>query len=430
MKKSFLIWILSLMSLASVTGCSEIFGTKHLSITNDVFKAGKKDPNTATDVIGYAALVPFWQGFDHPTDVCVGFDEMVYVTDATGLHILDRAGREYRTIPFNGATAVVQDRMLNVYVAARIDTVIKDVDPNTSWDLAAIFKIHNANGSNDGKVVHMDTLIQPFADASRSTFASQTSRLKKNDPQSEENVQFTGLSVLADNTLYVTRRGPVNPTNEVAAPDNIVLEFQPVVVDGKLTNKMRNVRQIRTLSPTTPSLISGIGMSDIISFVAPPQRESFTTNRSFIITQADQNTDIPYRVLWINAVETTDGLVFQPNTGLLQQDTAKANGFLYELNKFKQPTGLAYAADGTNYIFVTDAGTDSLYVFQSNGYEGVTPPVGSDAKKPIIVSFGGKGNGPKNLDAPSGVAYFDKVVYVADKNNNRITRYKLTTDFE
>ena len=430
MKNRFLVWFSLIMILASMSGCSEIFGTKHLAITNDVFKSGKKDPATATDAIGYAALVPFWQGFDHPTDVCVGFDELIYVTDAKGLHVLDRAGREYRTIPFKGATSVVEDRMLNVYVAARVDTVIKDVDPNISWNLAAIFKLHNANGSNGGDVVYMDTLIQPFADASRSTFASQTSRLKKNDPQSEEQVQFTGLSVLADNTLYVTRRGPVNPTNEVAAPDNIVLEFQPVVVDGKQTDKMRNVRQIRSLSSTVPSLISGIGMSDIISFVAPPQRESFTTDRSFIITQADQSMNIPYRVLWINAVETTDGLVFQPNTSLLQQDTSKANGFLYELNKFKEPTGLAYAADGTNYIFVTDAETDSLYIFQSNGYEGVTPPVGSDSKKPVIVSFGGKGNGPKNLDGPSGVAYFNKVVYVADKNNNRIARYKLTTDFE
>lgn len=430
MKYRLLIWLIFLAVAASVSGCSDIFGSKHLSITNDVFKAGKKDPNAASDVIGYAALVPFWKGFDHPTDVYIGFDELVYVTDAKGLHILDRAGREYRVVPFKGATAVVQDRMLNVYVAARIDTVIKDVDPNTSWDLAAIFKIHNANGSNGGDIVYMDTLIQPFADASRSTFTSQTSRLIKNDPNSEEQVQFTGLAILGDNTLYVTRRGPVNPTNEVAAPDNIVLEFQPVVANGKETDKMRNVRQIRTLSPTIPSLVSGIGMSDIMTFVAPPQRESFTTDRSFLVAQADQATNIPYRVLWINAVETSDGLVFQPNTGLLQQDTSKADGFLYELGKFKEPTGLAYAADGTNYIFVTDAGTDSLYVFEANGYEGVTPPAGSDAKKPIIVSFGGKGDGPKSFDSPSGVAYFDKVVYVADKNNNRITRYKLTTDFE
>lgn len=430
MKYRISIWLIFLLILTSVMGCSEIFGSKNNNETNDVFNAGKQDPNASTNVVGYAALIPFWKGFDHPTDVYVGFDELVYVTDARGLHILDRAGREYRTIPFQGAMAVVQDRNLNVYVAARIDTVIKDVDPNISWNLAAIFKIHDANGSNGGNVVYMDTLIQPFADASRNTFASQTSRLVKNDPKSEENVQFTGLTILGDNTLYVSRRGPVNPTNEVAAPDNIVLEFQPVVVNGKKTDKMRNVRQIRTLSPTVPSLISGISMSGIMSFVAPPQRESFTIDRSFLVAQADQNIDIPYRVLWINAVETTNGLIFQPNTSLLQQDTSKANGFLYQLHKFKNPSGLAYAADGSNYIFVTDAGTDSLYVFQSNGYEGVTPPVGSNATKPIIVSFGGPGTGPKNFNAPSGVAYFDKVVYVADKNNNRIARYKLTTDFE
>ena len=99
MKNRFFYLLTLLVVLASMPGCSDIFGSKHLPITNDVFKAGKKDPNTATDVIGYAALVPFWKGFDHPTDICIGFDELVYVTDTNGLHILDRAGREYRTIP-------------------------------------------------------------------------------------------------------------------------------------------------------------------------------------------------------------------------------------------------------------------------------------------------------------------------------------------
>ncbi|MDZ4698359.1 MAG: hypothetical protein SH809_01530 [Rhodothermales bacterium] len=31
---------------------------------------------------------------------------------------------------------------------------------------------------------------------------------------------------------------------------------------------------------------------------------------------------------------------------------------------------------------------------------------------------------------PNGVAYFDRVVYVADTGNNRISRFKLNTDFE
>ncbi len=433
--KNWIKLVANIFIIIALVACGDIFGTKKSNTTEQIFKDGRKDPKTAEDVVGYAALLPFWSNFQKPSDVYVGYDELVYVTDQNGLHVLDRAGREFQTIPMRGAVSVVQDRMLNVYVAARDSIKIVLKDPNTGqpqpdslWNLAVVYKLKNANGA--GNLVYLDTLVHPFADASRSTYTSQTSRLAKGSPDSDELVEFTGLAVMADNTLYVTRRGPKNSTNDVVAPDNIVLEYRSVIVNGEDTGKMENIRQIRSLSPTVPSLISGIGMSGISTFIGPPQRESMTDNRSFIITQADQNIDIPFRVLWINAVETTDGLVFQPNTSLLAQDTSKADGFLYQEHKFKEPTGVAYAADGTNYIFVTDAGSDSLYVFQSNGYEGVNPPVGSDATKPIIVSFGGLGSGPKSFNDPSGVAYFNKVVYVADKNNNRIARYKLTTDFE
>lgn len=74
------------------------------------------------------------------------------------------------------------------------------------------------------------------------------------------------------------------------------------------------------------------GLSAISSFVASPQRDSFTEDRSFLIAQADQNVDIPFRVLWIHAVETVDGLVFQQNSSLLAQDTTQADGFLYDPN--------------------------------------------------------------------------------------------------
>ena len=36
-------------------------------------------------------VLPFWGGFEAPNDVHVGFDEFVYVTDANGVHLLDRA---------------------------------------------------------------------------------------------------------------------------------------------------------------------------------------------------------------------------------------------------------------------------------------------------------------------------------------------------
>ncbi|MGB0345916.1 MAG: hypothetical protein ACPGGA_00450, partial [Balneolaceae bacterium] len=92
---------------------------------------------------------------------------------------------------------------------------------------------------------------------------------------------------------------------------------------------------------------------------------------------------------------------------------------------------ITYTADDDSYIFVVDEGLNKLFQFQTNGQEGVPPPAGAeDQSRQIMVSFGEFGAGPKQFDQPSGVAYFDRVVYVADKGNNRIARFKLTSDFE
>ncbi|MBO6535209.1 MAG: hypothetical protein JJ966_03230 [Balneolaceae bacterium] len=422
--------LIVLIFASSLSGaCDAIFNTKNDEDNAEIFAEGRIDPTLESEE-GYALVQPVWTDFDAPTDVHVGFDEFVYVTDSEGLHILDLADLSPRlTIPLNGANAITQDRLLNVYVSARIDTVIESIDPNVTWNLPAIFKIKNLNGA--GPITYVDTLIFPFDDASLSTSAAQNARLNKGSSINYENVEVTGLAILSDNTLYVTRRGPSNSTTQVAAPDNTVLEFRRIVENGVTTNKMRNVRQIRSLNPTIPSLRSGIGMSAIASFVAPPQRDSFTSDRSFIIAQASQSADIDFRVLWINAVETVDGLIFEQNASLLSQDTTQADGFLYEPNKFTQPVDIAYSGDDNSFIFVVDAAQHKLFQFQTNGQEGVPPPAGAvDQSRQVLVSFGKLGNGPKEFNTPSGVAYFDRIVYVADKGNNRIVRYKLTSDFE
>lgn len=428
MKRVFSIsWYLIIVLL--IGSCDQIFNSKDNDDTKEIFDEGRINP-TLEKLDGYAPVQPFWSGFDAPEDVHIGFDEFVYVTDANGLHLLDRGDLSPRiTISLDGATAVTQDRLLNVYVSARIDTIIESIDPTITWNLPAIFKIKNMNGA--GPLTYVDTLIFPFDDASLSTSAAQNARLNRNSSYNYERVKITGLSILGDNTLYVTRKGPFNETTQVAAPDNTVLEFSRIRENGVLTSKMINVRQIRTLNPAIPSLRSGIGLSAISSFVASPQRDSFTDDRSFLIAQADQNVDIPFRVLWINAVETVDGLVFQQNSSLLAQDTTQADGFLYEPNKFIKPVDIAYTADDDSYIFVIDQELNKFFQFQTNGQEGVPPPAGAeDQTRQILVSFGEFGAGPKQFNQPSGVAYFDRVVYVADKGNNRISRFKLTSDFE
>lgn len=426
--KSLLFVSATLLFALSVAGCDEIFGTKGDSVTDEVFEEGRQDPTLILDEVGYAALLPFWDQFDQPTDVTVGYDELVYVTDASGLHILDRAGRLFRTIELDGSQRVVQDRLLNIYVSARYDTVVTAVDSTIVWNLPAVYKFQNPG---TGATVVLDTLIMPFDDASRSTAGSQRRRLDPNRDDNADKIEITGLGVLHDNTLYVARRGPRNITGEPEAPDNTILIYGPVLdAQGNPTGKMRNVGQIRALNPNVPSLISAVGISDMVTFVAAPQRENMTDDRSFLITQGDPERDVPFRVLWITAEFTPDGLEYRPRSQLLAQDTARADRFLYEEDRFIRPSGIAYSADPRGHIFVTDAGTDSLYLFQSNGQEGVVPPAGSTARKAVNVSFGGRGVGPRQFNEPSGVAYFRRVVYVADKGNNRIARYKLNTDFE
>ena len=77
-----------------------------------------------------------------------------------------------------------------------------------------------------------------------------------------------------------------------------------------------------------------------------------------------------------------------------------------------------------------DAGNDSLFVFTGRGVEGVAAPPGASSTKPVKVSFGGTGDGALQFNNPQGVAYFQRIVYVADTGNNRISRFRLNTDFE
>jgi hypothetical protein len=124
------------------------------------------------------------------------------------------------------------------------------------------------------------------------------------------------------------------------------------------------------------------------------------------------------------------GFVYVENPLLTVFDYSKADRFLYEPGRFENPQDVFIAPDVTGYIFVVDAGTDSVYQFTQRGYEGVNPPAHTGFSKQIIASFGGSGAGPFEFNEPSGICYFRKMLYVADKGNGRICRYKLSTDIE
>jgi hypothetical protein len=66
-------------------------------------------------------------------------------------------------------------------------------------------------------------------------------------------------------------------------------------------------------------------------------------------------------------------------------------------------------------IFVADIRKHRIHKFSRNGVH--------------ILSFGEPGSGYTQLNNPRGIAYDNKILYVADTDNNRIQRFMLSTDF-
>lgn len=399
--------ILLILSLFVYSSCDVLFGKKDDKTIDEIFVEGKIDPNLYPNQVGYVPIQPFWKNFINPVDVFAGYDEMIYVVDDEGVKVLDQKGALQRTIAIQGATDVTQDRELNTYVIGRMDTSIS----GTNYNLAVIYKIANASTASSPLIINK--LIHPFCDVSRNNSSFRGAL--------DEAVQFTGISCTSDNTLYVSRTGPTNDLTSVARPDNTVLFYTP---DGI------NTGYAIGLNPVTSSLKSCLNISSIATFAAPPQSVNGVSNsKEFLLLQNSPLAE--FKALWIKQNIDPDGAVsYIENSSLAITDITKADRFLYQPFRFTSPSDIYVATDQSGYIFIVDAAKDSLYQFTSKGYEGVNPPANSGFTKQILSSFGGTGDGPFQFNAPSGVCYFKKTIYVADKNNGRICRYKLSTDVE
>jgi len=397
-----------ILSISLFTSCDFMFGSVTDPEVEDIFEQGKIDPALAPQSVGYVPILPVWNFFSNPVDVFVGYDEMVYVVDDNGLNILDLKGELQRTIAIPGAKEVTQSRRIHTFV---IGTATVDIngEPKT---LSAIYHLKNTATSQGPEFV--DTFIHPFCDASRNNIP-----FRKQDLE----VEFTGISCRANNILIVSRRGPVYEPTSSARPDNAVLFFNE---NGD------NMGYAKGLSPNNPNLKSTLGLSAVASFAGPPQ-VIFGMNEThdFIICQASQDEHIDYRVLWIREIVDPDaGVLYTENSALLEMDPTKADGFLYEAGKFNNPEDIYIAPDQSGYIFIVDSGNDKFYQFTQKGYEGVEPPANFNETKNILASFGSEGDGPFQFREPSGVCYYKKMVYIADKGNNRVLRYRLNTDLE
>lgn len=120
----------------------------------------------------------------------------------------------------------------------------------------------------------------------------------------------------------------------------------------------------------------------------------------FIFCMTGQNS---FKVQWLTAGEFGYAPRLNPAAG---------NFDLFAVDKFSQPEDVTVDAEGN--IYVIDAARNRLLKFSAKGAE--------------RQSFGSAGSGEKQFHNPHGVAFFDKTLYVADTGNNRIVRFKLSTE--
>lgn len=390
---------LMLIALAtSFVGCEGFFGEKTDISFIDT-------PDFTNREVAYVPIQPIIEGFLSPSDVIAGFDGLIYVVDDGSDEIIsfDQAGREQGRMTIPGVTKVAMDRQLDLLAIGTFDTTINEIP----YTLSTIYRIDLNSGTgfglNHGTITKK--LVHPYY--FKSSFSSVDAEVK-----------FTSIDVMGDNEYYASRIGPRDNENQVGGLDDGIVIFneKDEYVSNVFVSTDNGFFRGYFKTPTC-----------LVTYAKPPQSPSVNETKDFFIAMADET--VPLKVQSIQFNESEFGSSF--NVELLDfTDTSKARDFLYRPGRFSNPVDMTFTGDGTNYLFVIDANTDSLYQFTATGREGINPPPGSSESKNIIASFGGTGQEATQFNNPSAVAYLDQIVYVADQGNGRLLRFKLTTDFD
>lgn len=337
-----------------------------LSACGDTFDAadlGATAPPESYGDTSYVLQQPIWEGFSAPSDVLVGREPFIYVAerDADRITMMDLSGRRIgSSSTLRRPTALAQDYRLDLLVCGEIDTTIG----GTAATFGAIFRV---------KLVAAGHNIA-LASVERVYF----------DPLNPDR-RFTGISVLANNSYYVTRTGPNN--SSLVDPDDAVMLFD------------RN----DALRPRVewPGLsVDGTGLATLTQPTSIATFPRITTD--FVFTQMGEKS--LFRMQWITQRTTGDVTQWE------SYYTPARDGDIdfLRISLFDRPEDVT--VDDAGNVYVIDAGLDSLFKFNSSGF--------------ITQAFGGA----EQFSSPEGVAFFDRTLYIADTGNNRILRFVLSTD--
>lgn len=328
-------------------------------------------PNTDFDT-AYVQLAPPFSGFTQPEDIIIGNDQLLYVVDTYGdgsgrIVMLNRAGQVLSAKKMLRPISIAQDSRLDLLVGGMVLAANGD-------NVGALFRIHLVEAEHRLERAAIDTIWRERAKPSR---------------------RFPGITVFGDNTYLVVRDGVDNTS--FVDPDSRVLQFD------------RNDRFITPMASLTTRPGAGI-----TSIYRPSAIAVFPGLRDFVLVQqriVDQQVVVTYGALWMIYQSTTEFEGWLPKFDPELRTADRGIDFIR--TPYAMPS--AVTIDRTRRdVFVADAGLDSIFKFNSRGTF-------------KMESFGRTKSGGAILK-PTGLAYFDRVLYVVDGALGQIVRFRLTTD--
>lgn len=314
----------------------------------------------------YIEIIPPIEGFNQPKALLIGRDQLMYVADT----------KNSRVVMMNLAGQELGTRRVLQPTAlaqdSRLDLLVGGVVVEANGDsVGAMFRIKLAPALHRLQSAQMDTLWKEPARPRR---------------------RFVGIAVLPDNKYLVVRRGPDN--SSFVDPDGRVLVF---------SDKDQFLTPLGDLVTR-----AGSGITDINQ---PSGITAFPNSRDFIITQLSEG--VAYGAIWMIYQQSSDFEGWLP-----RYDPAKPDDRFVDFVRPNRFVGAeAVVIDGRRRdIFIVDAALDSVFKFDSRG-------------RFRSESFGlSRTNG--RMRRPSGIAFFDKTLYIADSETNRILRFRLSIDFQ
>lgn len=315
----------------------------------------------------YVQQSPVWTQFNQPEDILIGREPLIYIADTKNNSVvqLDLSGGFISSRNFGNNIFPKK-----IVQDGNFDLLILCDSISSQDTISLIMRL---------KMVAAGGIIanaQQYRIISSLYPTPNISKLRK----------FKGISVYPDNTILIARRGPEDPYG--IDPGNAIMK----------------IRAGDTLNQVT--IIGGFQTSGN-SFYSIENISSITVVRNssseFIISRSSTDTITLNKLIYFQ-YNSTNG-TFDPKFTSQSEDIVNI--------KFGSPDGVTQ--DNNYNIFCVDSYRHHLYKFNSLG-------------KLMKESFGNLGAGENQLNSPKGVSYFNKVLYIADTGNNRIVRYKLSTD--